>query len=72
MGGGQRTCDARSEPARSTMKSLPTRTSSSESALRLRRRTVTCSTAWEREDVLLAAVGSCVRCRLPLVRSCMI
>ena len=39
-------------------------------APRPRRRTMTCSTACERDDVLLVAVGSCVRCRLPLVRSC--
>ncbi|DAA15217.1 TPA: hypothetical protein BOS_23161 [Bos taurus] len=48
------------------MKSLPTRTSSAGCAPRPRRRTMTCSTACERDDVLLVAVGSCVRCRLPL------
>lgn len=40
-------------------------TSSAMSVPWLRRCTVTCSTAWERDDILLVAVDSCVRCQLP-------
>lgn len=37
---------------------------------RRRWRTVTCSTAWERDEVRLAAVGSCVRCMFPRASAC--
>ena len=54
------------------MKRRPCRTSCRTSLTRLRWRTATWSTAWEREDVWLAAVGSWVLCRFPLINSCMI
>ena len=54
------------------MKRRPCRTSCRTSLTRPRWRTVTWSTAWEREDVWLAAVGSWVLCRFPLISSCMI
>lgn len=54
------------------MNRRPCRTSCRMFLTRLRWRTATWSTAWEREDVRLAAVGSWVLCRLPFISSCMI
>lgn len=54
------------------MNRRPCRTSWRMFLTRLRWRTATWSTAWEREDVWLAAVGSCVLCRFPFISSCMI
>jgi len=56
---------ARSEPARSIRNSLPTRTCWWMPVTRCRCLTETMSTACERDDVLLAAVGSWVRSLLP-------
>ena len=56
---------ARSEPARSTIESLPMRTLPVTCAVRSDCSMVTCSTACEREETWLAAVGSTVRCKLP-------
>lgn len=67
-----RTWAALSDPAKSTMKSFPIRASLPMAFLRLFCVTVTCSTACEQEDVLLAAVGSWVRCLFPFINSCMI
>lgn len=72
LGEASLTWEARSEPARSTMNRRPCRTSCRMFLTRLRWRTATWSTAWEREDVWLAAVGSCVLCRFPFISSCMI
>lgn len=66
------TCAARSEPARSIIKRRAKRTSCRTSRQRLCCLTATCSTAWERDDVWLAAVGSCVRCLLPFISNSMI
>lgn len=66
------TCAARSEPARSIMKRRAKRTSCNTSRHRLCCLTATCSTAWERDDVWLAAVGSWVRCLLPFTNNSMI
>lgn len=66
------TCAARSEPARSIMKRRAKRTSCSTSRQRLCCLTATCSTACERDDVWLAAVGSWVRCLLPFISNSMI
>mmetsp|Transcript_44702 Transcript_44702/g.85462 ORF Transcript_44702/g.85462 Transcript_44702/m.85462 type:complete len:263 (-) Transcript_44702:187-975(-) len=63
---------ARSEPAKSIRLSLATRTGVEVSGVRSVRCTVTCRTAWERDEKALAAVGSCVRWRLPLRSSSMI
>lgn len=54
------------------MKSRAKRTSCRTSRHRLCCLTATCSTAWERDDVWLAAVGSCVRCLLPFISNSMI
>ena len=70
--GASLTWEARSEPARSIMNRRPCRTSCRTLLTRLRWRTATWSTAWEREDVWLAAVGSWVLCRFPFISSCMI
>lgn len=70
-GGAGLTWAARSEPARSIMNRRPCRTSCRTFGTRLRWRTATWSTAWEREDVWLAAVGSWVLCRFPFISSCM-
>lgn len=53
------------------MKSRPTRTSCMMFLMRGFWRTVTCSTAWDRDDVWLAAVGSCILCLFPFSSSCM-
>ena len=59
---------ARSEPARSMRNSLPTRSCWWMPVTRWRCLTDTISTAWDRDDVLFAAVGSCVLCLLPPLR----
>jgi len=59
---------ALSDPARSMRKSFPMRSCWWMPSTRLRWRTEIMRTAWEREDVLLAAVGSWVLCLLPSFR----
>ena len=59
---------ARSEPAKSMRNSLPTRTCCWMPATRCRCLTDTMSTACDRDDVRLAAVGSWVRSLLPPFR----
>lgn len=59
---------ARSDPARSTIESLPTLTLPVTCAVASDCSMVTCSTACEREDTWFAAVGSTVRYRLPEAR----
>jgi len=56
---------ARSDPARSMRNNLPILTSCTVFETRLRWRTVIWRTACDRDDVLLAAVGSWVRCLFP-------
>ena len=56
---------ALSDPARSMSDSLPVFTCEILPSARSLCSTRICSTAWDREDSLFAAVGSCVRLRLP-------
>ena len=56
---------ALSDPARSMSDSLPVFTSDILPSARSRCSTRICSTAWDLDDSLFAAVGSCVRLRLP-------
>lgn len=68
-------CLARSEPARSIMKSFPylilARCLRSLEEGRIVCLTITLSSAWLRDEVSLAAVGSTVRATFPLWRSFM-
>ena len=61
-------CDALSDPAKSIMKSFPVRMDWRVVLTRLRSWIVTCRTACDLDDVLLAAVGSWVRSLLPCIR----